>query len=133
MKPTVEKARTLRRNQTNAETIFWRRVRNRGLGALKFKRQVPIGPYVADFMIDEARLIIELDGDQHGIDKGRAHDAARDAYLRREGYEVLRIWNREVYDRIVDVLDHVLYVAQMRIADIESEKPSPETASPFRR
>ncbi len=121
-------ARDLRANQTNAEKIFWRRVRGRGLGDLKFKRQVPIGNYIADFFVDEARLVVELDGDQHGFDKGLARDAVRDAYLRSEGYEVLRIFNRDVYERLADVLDQVLYVALERIAYLQAADPSPETA-----
>ena len=126
MKPSVERARTLRRDQTNAEKIFWRRVRNRGLGGLKFRRQTPIGPYIADFLVEDAKLVTELDGDQHGFDDGRAHDAARDAFLRREGYDVLRVWNRQVYENIIDVLDQVLYIASQRIAEIEAGDPSPE-------
>jgi len=101
-------------------------VRNRQLGGLKFRRQTPIGPYIADFLVEDAKLVIELDGDQHGFDDGRAHDAARDAFLRREGYDVLRVWNRQVYENIIDVLDQVLYIASQRIAEIEAGDPSPE-------
>ena len=81
----IEKARRLRADQSDAERKFWARVRDRRLGGLKFKRQVPIGPYFADFCCEEARLVVELDGGQHGDDDALAHDAARDAYLRREG------------------------------------------------
>jgi very-short-patch-repair endonuclease len=132
VKDGTEKARDLRRDQSSAEKIFWRRVRNRGLSGLKFKRQVPIGPYVADFYADAALLVVELDGDQHGLDEGRARDTTRDAYLRSEGYEVLRIWNRDIYERVADVMDHVLHVALRRIEEIEAADPSPETASRFR-
>jgi len=62
---TVKHARTLRKNQTRAENIFWREVRNRLFLNLKFRRQVPIGKYIVDFVCEQEKLIIELDGDQH--------------------------------------------------------------------
>jgi very-short-patch-repair endonuclease len=86
-------ARTLRRNMTTAETQLWRMLRDRRLDDLKFRRQAPIGRYVADFVCEERKLIIELDGAPHDDPVQQAHDAARDEWLRAEGYIVLRMGN----------------------------------------
>lgn len=132
MKPNIERARELRRAMTDAETILWSRIRHRRLGGLKCKRQVPIGGYIVDFLIEEAKLIIELDGEQHGYDRNAAYDAERDSFLRREGYEVLRFWNEEVYKNLGYVMDRILLVAVERMKNLEMADPSPETASRFR-
>jgi len=108
-KATTDRARELRQTQSNAEGLFWSKVRNRQLGTWKFKRQVPIGPYVVDFYVDEARVIIELDGGQHGEDDHFERDQKRDAWLEANGYTVLRFWNNEVFKNLNGVLDAVLY------------------------
>jgi len=79
---------------TDAEWRIWYLVRRRGLLGHKFKRQVPIGPYIADFVCLEEKLIIEADGHQHTSQQ--SYDEIRDAYLRKRGYRVLRFWNNEV-------------------------------------
>ena len=83
------RARELRRASTDAERAFWRQVRDRGLGGHKFRRQVPIGPYIADFLCLQARLIIEFDGGHH--QEQTAADERRTQWLESEGYRVLRI------------------------------------------
>jgi very-short-patch-repair endonuclease len=90
---SVSRARTLRRNQTDAEAKLWSMLRGRQLEGRKFVRQVPIGPYTADFVCREAALIVELDGGQHAES---AHDDKRTAFLNTEGYSVLRFWNDEL-------------------------------------
>ncbi|WP_407354129.1 endonuclease domain-containing protein [Luteimonas sp. R10] len=85
-------ARALRRDMTTAECMLWRQLRRRRLG-WRFRRQHPIGPYVADFVCVEARLVIEVDGGQH---MGSATDPRRDAFLRTRGFEILRFWNNDV-------------------------------------
>lgn len=132
MKQAVERARELRRSMTDAETIPWSRVRHRGLSRLKIKRQVPIGSYIVDFAIEEANLVVELDGEQHAYDRNADYDANRNAFLRREGYEVLRFWNEQVYKRLGEVLDRIQRVAIERINNLDNSIPSPETVSPFR-
>jgi adenine-specific DNA-methyltransferase len=94
-------ARHLRRTQTNAERRLWLALRNRKLGRHKFRRQQPIGPYIVDFICFEEKLIIELDGDQHDQPENATADAARTAYLERQGFRVMRFWNREL-DRSLD-------------------------------
>jgi 2-isopropylmalate synthase len=86
-------ARALRRNATDAERIMWRLLRDRRLDGVKFRRQVPIGPFVADFASIELRLVLEIDGGQHAESRS---DAARDRYLRANGWRVLRYWNNDV-------------------------------------
>ena len=71
-------ARRLRREMTVAESMLWRALRDSRLGGLKFRRQVPIGRYVVDFLSVESRLIVELDGPPHDDPMQRAHDDARD-------------------------------------------------------
>lgn len=86
-------ARELRRDMTAAEAILWRSLRGSALDGLKFRRQVPIGNYVVDFLCVEHRLVVELDGPPHENEDQRLHDAARDEWLRNHGYHILRFDN----------------------------------------
>jgi very-short-patch-repair endonuclease len=86
-------ARALRRNATDAERAMWRLLRDRRLGGAKFRRQVPIGPFVADFASIEHRLVVELDGGQHAESWS---DVRRDGFLDSAGWRVLRFWNNDV-------------------------------------
>ena len=94
-------ARSLRRRMTDAEIRLWFHLRNRAFVRYKFRRQHPIGPYIADFVCIEARLIVELDGGQHA---GKASDALRTAFLEANGYRVLRFWNNDVLTQTEAVL-----------------------------
>jgi very-short-patch-repair endonuclease len=86
-------ARAMRRTPTEAERKLWYALRDRRMQHVKFRRQAPIGPYVADFLCIEHRLIIEADGGRHA---GSAKDIARDTWLARNGYKILRFWNRDI-------------------------------------
>jgi very-short-patch-repair endonuclease len=88
----LAQARRLRREMTLAETLLWRGLRDRGIGA-KFRRQVPIGRYVADFVCIASRIIVELDGPPHDKAEQRLHDMHRDEWLRERGWQVLRFSN----------------------------------------
>jgi len=94
LKPRTERARELRQASTIAERKLWSLVRNRKVAGCKFRRQVPIDRYFADFACLEARLIVELDGDQHA--EQVAYDAARTEALEAAGWTVLRFWNGKV-------------------------------------
>src|SRR5215831_6412328 len=89
-----ERARMLRREMTEAEKRLWQVLRSRQTEGYRFRRQVPIGRFVADFVCHEARLIVEIDGGQH--DPSSELEARRTRFLEGEGYRVLRFWNNEV-------------------------------------
>jgi very-short-patch-repair endonuclease len=89
-------AKTLRINATDAERILWSVLRGRQLATFRFRRQQPIGPYIVDFFCPSAKLIVELDGDQHGLDQVVRYDKVRTRFLEANGYRVLRFWNGEV-------------------------------------
>ena len=105
--PTLPRdtARILRANQTEAEQKLWSRLRKKQLLGFSFSKQYPIGPYFADFVCVEARLIIEVDGSQHADQEER--DDARSEFLRGAGYTVLRFWNYEVSGEIDHVVDRI--------------------------
>jgi very-short-patch-repair endonuclease len=92
---TTRKARSLRRTQPATERLLWKHLRDRRLEDLKFRRQVPIGPFVVDFACLGRRLIVEADGPFHDFEA----DAARDAWLATQGFRVLRFSNSEVAAR----------------------------------
>jgi len=89
---TFHRARAMRKAPTGSERAMWRILRNDQLG-VRFRRQHPIGPYIADFYCPAHRLIVEVDGGQHN---GSESDARRDARLKEQGYRVLRVWNLDV-------------------------------------
>jgi len=111
-------ARMLRKNQTDAERALWQRMRNRQLLGVKFRRQVPIKGYIADFAALEIKLIIELDGSQH-IDN-KAADEFRTGFLQREGYKVIRLWNNDVLLRIDYVLEFIFQAVSCRQSGVEN-------------
>ena len=86
-------ARAMRAHPTDAERRLWHALRDRRLQALKFRRQAPVGGYIVDFLCIARRLVVEADGSQHTESQ---RDAARDAWLAREGYTILRFSNRDV-------------------------------------
>lgn len=116
-----EKARTLRRNQTDAERLLWHHLRDRRLAAYKFRRQHSIGPFIADFICIERKLIIELDGGQHSLNVQK--DKKRSMYLESKGYKVLRFWNDQVLKNIQVVLEAIL-------KSTEDKTPSPLPSPP---
>ena len=90
---TLKRARQLREQPTDAEMRLWKYLRGRTLNGFHFRKQCPIGPYIADFACLKAKLIIEVDGGQHA---DSAHDATRDAWFTAHGYRTLRLWNTDV-------------------------------------
>ncbi len=105
---TLQKAQALRHNQTDAEGLLWHYLRNKQLDGHKFRRQQPIGPYIADFACLSQKLLIELDGSQHATRQD--YDEKRDALLREKGYRVLRFWNNEVFENCFGVLESIYAV-----------------------
>jgi very-short-patch-repair endonuclease len=118
-------ARELRRRQTEAERLLWRRLRDRRLDHRKFRRQLQFGPYILDFVCVSARLVVELDGGQHA--ETRAYDAARTAFLEQSGFRVLRFWNIEVFQNLDGVLT-VILAALCERGPSEALTPDPSPA-----
>ncbi|MDR6234193.1 endonuclease domain-containing protein [Pseudomonas oryzihabitans] len=102
--PLVTHARSLRRNQTDAERALWQHLRGKRFQGFKFRRQHPYGRYILDFVCLEARLVIELDGGQH---QGSVADRTRDAWLGAQGFQTLRFWNHDVLNQPEAMLERL--------------------------
>ncbi len=111
-------ARRLRRSQTDVERKLWSRLRDRRLCGARFRRQHPIGPFIADFCCTEAKLVVELDGGQHGLQK--RSDAERTAFLAGQGYRVIRFWDNEALTNMEGVLQHTV-----EALGVKGPSPSP--------
>ena len=98
-------ARSMRQTATEAEDRLWHELRSRRLDWIKFRRQVPIGRYIADFACLDAKLIVEIDGSQHADSN---HDRKRDAELKQRGFRVLRFWNDDVLRDLNAVCDTII-------------------------
>jgi 2-isopropylmalate synthase len=116
----VARARTLRRSMTDAEARLWRLLRDRRFDGATFRRQVPVGPYVADFLSFGHRPVVEADGGQHA---GALRDAARDAFFRRSGFRVLRFCNNDILGNTEGVLEALLL--ELRRAARSTPHPRP--------
>ena len=101
----IERARTLRREATDAERRLWAALRNRQLHGYRFRRQFPIDPYIADFCCVERMLVVELDGGQH--QQRERYDSARTHHLRARGFKVLRFWNADVLRNVEGTCDAI--------------------------
>jgi very-short-patch-repair endonuclease len=110
----TNRSRVLRDTATSAEELLWLRLRNRSLNGFKFVRQAPIATYFADFLCKQAQLIVEVDGGTHSEPSEIATDAARTAILEKLGYKIFRADNRDIYDNIGGVLDHIVAVLEGR-------------------
>ena len=108
MKAKINQAKALRKNQTTAEKIIWRRLRNRQLANFKFRRQHNIGRFIVDFYCDENKLIIEIDGDVHAYVEREKYDEEREKILESEGFKIVRYTNYEVYNNLDGVLEDIL-------------------------
>ena len=101
----TNRARELRRNQTDAEQLLWRSLKSRQLNGYKFRRQFPVHPYIVDFACLSENLIVELDGGQHT--EQLDYDEKRTAFLESKGYRVIRFWNNEVLNQLPDVVEEI--------------------------
>ncbi|HEX3673368.1 MAG TPA: endonuclease domain-containing protein [Rhizomicrobium sp.] len=116
-------ARDLRGNATGPERWLWLALRDSQTGA-RFRRQQPIGPYIADFCCLPLKLVIELDGSQHQLPDATARDEERTRYLTEQGCRVLRFQNSEVLTERARVMDVIVHA-------VGSSSPSPKNASRF--
>ena len=108
----TDKARELRKNQTDAEQLLWQQLRNRQFLNLKFRRQLPLGNYFVDFACQSLKVIIELDGSQH-MDNV-SYDEKRTLHLKSLGYLVIRFWNNQVLNEMPVVLEALTLTLSQR-------------------
>jgi very-short-patch-repair endonuclease len=123
-KATLQKAKRLRREMTDAERRLWSILRNAQFDGAKFRRQQPIGPFIADFVCQEQHLIIEADGGQHA---DSIADERRTAFFECKGYRVLRFWNNDILsnlDGVAQVIAAALSTPHPAQAALESPSPS---------
>ncbi len=123
----IEFARNLRKNQTDAEKLIWQLLRNRQIANTKFRRQHPIGQYIADFYCHEHKLVIELDGSQHYSEQGLSRDQIRTNAIEKQGIKVLRFDNRQVLTETEAVIESIYFTLTQTLSQREraSIPPSP--------
>jgi very-short-patch-repair endonuclease len=109
---TYARAKRLRREMTEAERRLWYHLRAGRLNGFKFYRQVPLGPYIVDFINHQFGLVVEVDGATHGEDHEVAHDTRRTAFLEARGLRVLRAWNHDVFTNINGVCDTIVFALE---------------------
>jgi very-short-patch-repair endonuclease len=117
-------AKRLRAEMTDAERKLWQALRAHRFRGVRFRRQAPLGPYIADFVSHALKIVVEVDGGQHS---GSESDERRDAWMKCEGYRVLRFWNNDVLSNLEGVLDRI----GREIATAPSPQPSPTPLSEF--
>jgi len=105
-----DKARALRAQMTDAETLMWQQLRGRRFQGFKFRRQRTLGPHILDFVCLEAGLVIEIDGGQHA--EQQAYDQARTALIESHQLTVIRFWNHEVMNDTAAVLENIWQTLQ---------------------
>ena len=110
----IVRARRLRAEKTVFERRLWARLRQLNRRGWHWRQQAPFRGYTLDFVEHGAKLIIELDGGQHGEAEHREHDAHRDAIVAKEGYLTLRFWNHELTENMDGVMDTILRQLEMR-------------------
>jgi very-short-patch-repair endonuclease len=114
------RAKGLRRTMTRAETLLWRYLKAHHVDDLGFRRQVPMGAYVADFVCHAARLVVEVDGETHDFSSRQTHDVRRDAWFASQGYAVLRFTNEQVTRSLMGVVEVIRETAAQRLPDAPS-------------
>ncbi len=103
----TQRARALRATQSDAERLLWGSLRSRRLGGWKWRRQAPVGPFTADFLCIEAKLVVELDGSQHNEPEALAYDSRRTEYLELQGLRVIRFRNGYVFESLSGVSQQI--------------------------
>ncbi|MFH1346303.1 MAG: endonuclease domain-containing protein [Pseudomonadota bacterium] len=115
--PRTSRARSLRKADNDAEKALWSELKGRQLNGAKFTRQLPIGPYFADFACRESRLVVELDGSQHLESE---YDRRRDRFMVSEGWSVMRFWNIDALVERNAVVDTILAALEGRLDPVEA-------------
>jgi very-short-patch-repair endonuclease len=115
----VRLAQEFRHHAVPAESLLWKALRNRALGGFKFRRQHPVGPYIADMACVECQLIVEADGESHLASEEA--DARRSQFMEAAGWRVLRFWNTQMYDEL-DAVKEVIHAEYVRRAGVKRSK-----------
>jgi very-short-patch-repair endonuclease len=110
----TKRSRALRVDQTAAEAKLWDKLRGRRLAGIKFVRQESVGPFYADFVCREEKLIVEVDGATHATSEEVAYDARREDFLRDSGYRILRVTNDDVFNNLDGVYEMILAALPQR-------------------
>ena len=105
-------ATEFRKNSTDTEALLWTQLRAKRLSGAKFRRQRPLGRYIADFCCDAAHLVIEIDGGIHNIEDQKAYDEIRDDMLKAWGYKILRVTTADIYNNMSGVLNRIANALQ---------------------
>ncbi|TIL72723.1 MAG: endonuclease domain-containing protein [Mesorhizobium sp.] len=121
-----QKARALRVHATKGESLLWYELRELKSAGIKFRRQCPIGPYIVDFACLAVKLVVEVDGDLHEQERGKRHDAVRDAYLRSLGFDVFRVDEPDV----INSAWHVAQVVKEKVARMFGDLTRPLRGHP---
>ena len=128
--PSVEvsrsRARELRSNMTDAERRLWTALRRKQIAGHRFRRQMPLGPYIVDFFCPALRLIIEVDGGQHTDSPA---DEQRDLWMESQGFQVVRFWNNDVLQNLEGVIARLAAICQER-GRAEAPQPPPPCPPP---
>ena len=126
---SIRRARSFRKNSTDAETRLWSELRNRQLVGFKFRRQHSLGSRIVDFYCEEAKLAIELDGPGHFYDLKREDDLDREIELYEKGVRIFRFSNDEVFENLDAVLNQIIYaIDPEKSLWAEPPKPSPQSS-----
>jgi very-short-patch-repair endonuclease len=115
-------AKSMCRVMTEAELKLWNELRAHRLMGMGFRRQVPIGPYIPDFVCSAHSLIVEVDGSQHGLPEQADSDQKRTAYLQSRGWTIFRFWNDDVLRDIDGVCDHIVTVSGLTVKDAADQE-----------
>lgn len=126
----VYTARKLRREMTLPEVLLWEQLRAQKLG-VKFRRQHPVGPYVTDFCATAAKLVVEIDGEAHDRGPAPARDAARDAFLAAQGFEVVRVTAKDVLENMDGVVALLRLKADSPLHHASGAVPLPASGEDF--
>ncbi|WP_312857833.1 endonuclease domain-containing protein [Mesorhizobium zhangyense] len=110
----IERARQLRHSDNLAEATLWNELKAKKLGGYKFVRQMPLGPYFADFACRSAKLVVELDGSQH---VESSYDRRRDEFMRAQGYSVIRFWSADAVKNLASVCETILAALNGRLSE----------------
>ena len=102
------RAKAMRKAMTKAEVVLWSNLRLLNARGYKFRRQHPIGPFIADFVHINGKLVVEIDGATHATEEERAYDERRTAYLKAQGWRVVRFYNETIYADVSEVIEQIV-------------------------